>query len=731
MNYERIPLELKKLPQWVAVKGPGRLDCAPFDPVTGELVDTTDPAAGRPYALVAAYAKENGCRIGFILKKTDPYCFVDLDCPHNDAQTHRHRRIAAAFNSYQEISQSGTGIHIICKGAVPSGARRDNVEIYSDSRYMIMTGEVFRDAPITDQQAYVTILYSEMASYVADAVLVDTPQVQADEIVLARALNSANGDKFRSLWCGDWRGLDEYPSQSEADFALMSYLCFYSKNNEQCKRMFLSCPLGKREKAQVPAYTERMIRKIRVAEPPPINFDSLQEKLVAKAKKKRTNEEITFPPGLVGTVADYVFANAIRPVKEVALSAALAFIGGLSGRSYNISNTGLNQYIIILAPTGSGKEGAAAGIDAIINALRIRIPAIDDYLGPGSFASGQGLLRALNRAPCFVSVLGEFGLTLQQICDPNALASTVAFKRLLLDLYNKSGSNAVLRPSVYSDATKDTKAIAAPNLTILGESTPETFFHGLEQSHIAEGLIPRFLIIEYAGPRPPRNKSANIRPYGTMIDSIVGLYTVAITCQPGQTTRQVTISPEAQIMLDAFDREADDNINTGQEVDRHLWNRAHLKALKVAGLVSIGINYTTPVVDAKTAEWSINLVRRDVMGILERFTVGEVGSGDHRQELDVRRVIAEFMAMSVAQKEANKVPKKISSSAVPIIPYAYFRSKLRMKASFKNDRRGANTCIRQTLEEMVRADVLRCRGPVSSYEDYGVNSPTYTLGEAY
>src|SRR5690606_21901645 len=141
------------------------------------------------------------------------------------------------------------------------------------------------------------------------------------------------------------------------------------------------------------------------------------------------------------------------------ISAAIALVAGIIGRSYNISGTGLNQYIILLAKTGAGKEGAATGIENLVSAVRPIVPMVDRFIGPSAFASGQALIKVLDEQPCFVSILGEFGLTLQQLCDPRANSAQVMLRKVLLDLYNKSGWNKVLRSSVYSDTSKNTKLI--------------------------------------------------------------------------------------------------------------------------------------------------------------------------------------------------------------------------------------------------------------------------------
>lgn len=82
-------------------------------------------------------------------------------------------------------------------------------------------------------------------------------------------------------------------------------------------------------------------------------------------KLKPSKDVYSVPPGLVGEIAQFIYAQAPRPVPEIALAGALGMVAGIAGRAYNVSGTGLNQYTLLLAPTGTGKEAIASGIDKL------------------------------------------------------------------------------------------------------------------------------------------------------------------------------------------------------------------------------------------------------------------------------------------------------------------------------------------------------------------------------
>lgn len=731
-----VPEELKALPQWVGV-GPNK---EPLNPRTGRMADVMDPETWGTFEEAASASS----RVGFVLSQDDPYCFIDLDEPTNEAQVARHNLILELFATYTEVSQSGKGLHLICRASVTEGARRDRVEVYSWGRYMIMTGDVYRDSPIMDQQELVDTLYREIKRGVASQqTLVEVESTVEDDALVEMAQRAANAHKFNLLWDGEWAQAG-YPSQSEADFALLSMLAFYTRSNEQVRTLFRRSALGLRAKAQRDAYLNRCLAKIRGAQSPEVDVSALgvtppkvppvRKTTVATPPKRAVPPPmeaapLTFPPGLVGDVARYILANATRPVREVALAGALAMVAGIVGRAYNISATGLNQYIVLLAGTGSGKEGAAKGMDALFDAMRGQIPSVDTFQGPGVFASGQALARVVSKQPCFVSVLGEFGLTLETLCDPRANGADKAFKRLLLDLYGKSGFKSVLRPSAYSDAQKNVDPVRAPNVTILGESTPETFYRNLGSAHVEEGLVPRFLLLEYNGRRPARNLKANIQPNDVLVGQLCDVAEIALRASANNTCVEVVLADDAKDILDGFDREADGHMNAGGEVDRQIWNRAHLKALKLAGVIAVGLDFHSPVVTLEVAEWAVSTVRRDVTSVWNRFREGDVGTGDDKQEADLKRAVLRYLELTPKQRKQYKVPVELLDK--PYVPLRYLRGALRLRSSFKSDRRGANEALTRLLDVMVREGSLELVPRAYALQEFGVSAPVYGLGEAW
>ncbi|MGN6739598.1 AAA family ATPase [Dyella sp.] len=255
-SYDNIPAELRALPQWVAANSKKE----PINPHTGRLASPTDPGTWGTFEQACASGLPH---IGFVFSKGDPYFGIDLDHKAGDeAERRLHGKILDQFDTYTERSTNGEGYHIIGRGTVGPGRRRDSVEVYSEGRYFIFTGNVHKAPPLVDCQHALNDLVKAMPEPAAIGDLPDGPETRSDREITATAERATNGDKFRALCTGQWHELG-YPSQSEADEALLSMLCFYSPNNAQVRRMFRDTTLGQRGKATRNDYLNRSIARAR------------------------------------------------------------------------------------------------------------------------------------------------------------------------------------------------------------------------------------------------------------------------------------------------------------------------------------------------------------------------------------------------------------------------------------------------------------------------------------
>lgn len=654
------PAELKSLAQWcVATLIPGadgKEDKAPYNPVTGKRASTTDPTTWGTFEQAIttrdAWRSTNAPRaqIGFIFNEHDPFSVIDLDTYKvTDPEIKdTHANILAESQTYAELSQSGFGTHIIGLGNVPDGinSQRNSMEVYSRARFMICTGNAVGGLvrPLADIQELLDFLHQKLkkagpTGRISWRDLDDGEESgMSDQEVLDRCERAENADKFIRLCQGDMS--DYNGDHSDADAALIQFLCFHTPDNNQVRRLFMMSALGERDKAQRPDYVPRTIlfsrEKLASEVIPTIDATAIADRaraaalpapqavtraddVVAPATEPEAvtvypveQHVVTFPPGLIGELAEYVMTSAPRPVREIALATAIAVVAGIAGRNYNVSNTGLNQYILLLAKTGTGKESVQSSVDRLILEVQKKVAAADRFIGPAHFASGQALVKTFQDRPCFMSVLGEFGHRLQAMAHPRANSAEKTLMAAMLDIFGKSGWGQMLRPSVYSDKEKNTALVHAPAMTILGEAEPEGFFASLDENTISSGFLPRFLVIEYRGERPRRNRNAWAAPPADLVTKVSDLCTNVLSMEQGATCAVVGIEVDALRMLDKFDEFADEQMRGSSLVTQLLWNRGHLKALRLAALVAVGVNPYAPTVTQDIALWAIDMVRADI-----------------------------------------------------------------------------------------------------------------------
>lgn len=776
--FDNIPEEMKQYPNFVVWRfedtDSAKPTKVPYSAMTGRHADVTDSSTWSSFEQ-AVKATKSGLYsgIGFVLSDADPFAFLDLDDPfeqkadgsykHTNPQEilDRQIRIFNEFDSYAERSPSGKGLHIIVKGSIPSGRRRGSIEIYSTERYMTMTGEVYKDSPIADRNELLNVLHGQMAEG-KSAALYYAGLEQAkysNERILEIASSAQNAEKFDDLYYhGNWQKY--YPSQSEADFAVVDILAFYSENRKQVQELFLKSKLAEREKSRAQYRINYMLNRCFDRMLPPVDIDTIKNQIEDALQNKKKAEQIveqstvnevvidkelnfelptieesqmsgySVPPGLMGEIAQFIYAQAPRPVAEIALVGAIGLMAGVAGRAYNISGTGLNQYVMLTAKSGRGKEAIAKGIDKLLNSILNTVPAAAEFIGPAEISSPQALIKYLsNTAPSFVSLVGEFGIALQQMANINAPSNLVGLRRIILDLYNKSGEGNILRPIIYSDKDKNTAAMIAPAFSLIGESTPETFFSGLQESMITDGLLPRFTLIEYNGDRPPLNENhIHAKPSFELVEKLSALCANALMLNSQHKVIHIQTEAQAKNTFNRFNVHCDQQMNAAsQEVRINLWNRAHIKALKLAGTVAVGCNPYDPKISDEMAQWAIDVVLKDVGAIINRFDCGDIG--DNNEEMKQMVKLIECCKSYIVEPWSKVSGYRVGTSQLHserIIPYSYLHKRLGQAAAFRNDRKGPTMALKNILKTMVERGDMQELGR-AKVEEYGVRGVCYVV----
>lgn len=231
--------------RWVAYKlfweeERGKYTKKPFNVRTGGMAQSNNPSTWCDYEMAMSVV-DSYDGLGFMLGEG----IFGVDIDGVDLADPIVNEVITTLNSYAEVSPSGKGIHVICKGSKPQGAcRKGNFECYDKGRFFTVTGEVIEGyttlrectqsikplldkylrkeepkRPISTQQAYWGV------EYLSDSEVLDKASRQA---------------KFNDLYYYGWGSGDA----SRDDMALVNLLIFWTNGNRaQIDRIFRSSAL--------------------------------------------------------------------------------------------------------------------------------------------------------------------------------------------------------------------------------------------------------------------------------------------------------------------------------------------------------------------------------------------------------------------------------------------------------------------------------------------------------
>lgn len=161
-NLANIPLELQKLSQWVVANNTSKI---PINPITGGYASSVNPNSWSSFSTIKPMVETSQYEYAGFVFNNNGIVGVDLDDvfdKHGFLKPHV-ALIIDKFQSYTEWSKSRNGVHILVKGVLPFKGKNNihiGVEAYQQSRFFILTGDVFEYGELVENQNAIDWLVS-------------------------------------------------------------------------------------------------------------------------------------------------------------------------------------------------------------------------------------------------------------------------------------------------------------------------------------------------------------------------------------------------------------------------------------------------------------------------------------------------------------------------------------------------------------------------------------------
>ncbi len=207
------------------------------------------------------------------------------------------------------------------------------------------------------------------------------------------------------------------------------------------------------------------------------------------------SDALTYVPGLVGDITDWIYSTARRPNRMMAFAAALAVMGTLEAYWGVVGpeNNSTHLYIMNVADSGFGKDHPLSLAEDLMRAVGEAA-----LLGPQTFASAPGFLMDLAKKPVQLLLMDEIGDQWKLIGGQGQNLFVSAIFGELKKAYN---SFKIVRTAATTN--RESIEIDCPAVTIVGASTPQKYWVGLSPAEFEDGFVNRILLLPTSGKRPP------------------------------------------------------------------------------------------------------------------------------------------------------------------------------------------------------------------------------------
>ncbi|MCP4571839.1 MAG: hypothetical protein GY838_05755, partial [bacterium] len=340
------------------------------------------------------------------------------------------------------------------------------------------------------------------------------------------------------------------------------------------------------------------------------------ENILDESKKETKNvipKELLKPGGILQDIMDMYYCNSIFYYPDLALITALSLWGGvMSNRIMSETYLRTHLYCFVTAGTGVGKNAIFTTINGFLNQSgdELKYNSLRDLCGSNEITSASALVAELEPevfeenknaqqqdTSQKLMILDEIGFIFERMKQTGNQEAIGTLNKLYTINCAKETSKHKKR---HAKATKHNNIeLFNPCLSIIGLSTKNKFWQGIDLENIDSGFFPRILLINI----PKRSTRKMVEPYD--IEKLTKKIFVLMKKYP--KAKSPPIFKLTDMLRNRLHEWEDKLLNKHEQdtIDYSIYTRAEEFVYKLSLLhsSSLGLNY----IDENSLDWSMKL----------------------------------------------------------------------------------------------------------------------------
>lgn len=341
---------------------------------------------------------------------------------------------------------------------------------------------------------------------------------------------------------------------------------------------------------------------------------------IVDSRKAPKDRSIQLPEGLVADVAEWAKSGSYVFQPAFDLAVGLVCTALASGNRYVVANwrTPLQPYVMVLAPTGGGKDSALQTVFEFSSRVNLRQQVFQ------GFQSFHTLLDSLAEPPSIACWLWDEAARKLKTAGRSSGSQDYAILTHLLSMYGRAATGMPGMPG----RNRTIPPIDRPFLITMAAAQPTQMMEAITAADLSTGLLSRFLLLDTGDVIGDFNHS-RVDIFPARIENYLKKF------------RDVTLPPGGFVEVDFANASVFSQFKDYAEYARRemakmqenaeLWNRANQNALVIAGLLAIGQDPFRPIIDSEMADYALELSSRSVGAWIDRLSGVCVGEEPERQ----------------------------------------------------------------------------------------------------